>query len=214
MNPKIREEFDCTLCDAAKRVGEIWQTMDEKARKPYVNLSTIDMGRYTDQMKALNTKGYFMTADGKKSSDLHKHEKDEIRPKKTASPYMFFLKTTVPQLMTEQKLALTEASKECSELWKKMSETKKKPFESKSKKDRVRHDKEVEEFNSKGYFTLPDGTKSCEIKKKAKKPKTVSEPAKRTPEKVVASPEKKAAKVPAQQNSPAKVARKLTPKKQ
>jgi len=156
-----------------------------------------------------------MMADGQKSSDLHKPEKDEQRPKGTKSAYMYFVKATVPELMRDKKLTLIEASKECSELWKKISDSKKKPFESKSKKDSLRHDKEVEEFKSKGYFTLADGTKSCEIKIKAKKVKKTGEPPleKRTPEKVVASPVKKAAKVPSTQNSPAKVARKTTPKK-
>jgi hypothetical protein len=76
----------------------------------------------------------------------------------------------------------------------------------------------MEQFNAKGYFILPDGTKSCEIKKKAKRVKRNSEPplVKRSPEKVDASPVKKAAKVPLTQkeNSPTKVARKSTPKKQ
>jgi len=96
-----------------------------------------------------------------------------------------------------------------------MSDSKKKPFELKSEEDQLRHDKEVEEFKSKGYFTLADGTKSCEIKIKAKKVKKTGEPPleKRTPEKVVASPVKKAAKVPSAKNSPDKVARKTTPKK-
>jgi len=52
-----------------------------------------------------------MMADGQKSSDLHKPEKDEQRPKKTTTSYMFFLKTKVPELMKENKLTLVEASK-------------------------------------------------------------------------------------------------------
>lgn len=115
--------------------------MDEKARQPYLNLSGIDKGRYEDQMKALEFKGYFMMADGKKSSDLHKAEKDDIRPKNTTSAYSYFLKESIPALMGSKKLNLPEASKETSELWKKMSDSNKKPFESKSQKDKKRHDK-------------------------------------------------------------------------
>lgn len=73
-----------------------------------------------------------MMSDGQKSSNLHQHEKDEIRPKKTASPYMYYLKSTVPVLMAGKNLNLAEASKEVSENWKKMTESKKKPFEAKS----------------------------------------------------------------------------------
>ena len=71
-------------------------------------------------------------ADGQKSSELHKHEKDEIRPKRTKTAYLFYLSSTVPVLMSGKNLNLAEASKEVSENWKKMTDTKKKPFEAKS----------------------------------------------------------------------------------
>ena len=71
-------------------------------------------------------------ADGQKSSELHKHEKDEIRPRKTLSAYMFYLSSTVPILMSGKNLNLAEASKEVSENWKKMTDSKKKPVEAKA----------------------------------------------------------------------------------
>lgn len=112
-----------------------------------------------------------MMNDGKKSSDLHKYEKGELKVKRTASSYMYFMGANIPKLMKDQKMTLPEASKESTEIWKKMEDSEKKPYEDLSLKDRKRHDKETEEFDNKGYFTLPDGTLSCDVKAKVKRPR-------------------------------------------
>lgn len=50
-----------------------------------------------------------------------------------------------------------------------MSESAKKPYVEISEADRARYNKEFEEFKSKGYFTMSDGSKSYDVETKAKK---------------------------------------------
>lgn len=73
--------------------------------------------------------------------------------------------------MQEHKCAMTEASKKASLEWSAMSEADKKPYNDKVAADKVRHDAQMAEFKEKGYFTMPDGSKSFEAKKKGKRPR-------------------------------------------
>lgn len=49
-----------------------------------------------------------------------------------------------------------------------MDDAAKAPYTEMSKNDQVRHDKQLADFNSLGYFTLEDGTKSTEHQPKVK----------------------------------------------
>jgi len=99
------------MTDAAKRVGEMWKTMNDAAKKPYTDLATQDKVRHDDQMKSLSSKGYFLLPDGKKSSEMHKGSKSDLKPKRVASSYMLFLKENIASTMKEKSCKLPEASK-------------------------------------------------------------------------------------------------------
>ena len=102
-------------------------------------------------------------------------------PKYPKSAYMFFTSATQSKLMKDKLLSFSEAAKENAEIWKKMSDEEKKPYTALCLEDKTRRENQIQELKSKGYFTLPDGTKSCEdkfkvatktLKKKADEMKT------------------------------------------
>jgi len=62
--------------------------------------------------------------------------------------------------------SMCEISKKTGEDWKKLSDDQKKKYESLKLKDGVRFEREMKEFNEKGFFTNSDGIKSTFLKKK------------------------------------------------
>lgn len=72
---KIKEKLKCTHTEAMKKAGEIWNTMNEKERKKYVDMVAKDQIRYDKQLAELNKNGYFKMEDGSKSSDHVKKQK-------------------------------------------------------------------------------------------------------------------------------------------
>jgi len=73
-------------------------------------------------MKELTEKGYFVMPDGKKSSAVRAPTKDDPRPKRNLSAYMYFVSANVSKLMAEHKCPMTEASKKASIAWNAMTE--------------------------------------------------------------------------------------------
>ena len=53
----------------APLVKEKWDTMDEQHRKPYEDMAEKDKLRFQKEKKMLDDHGYFMLADGSKSTD-------------------------------------------------------------------------------------------------------------------------------------------------
>ena len=53
-----------------KVISEKWKTMTEEEKKKYTDMHNKDVERHENQYKELREKGFFMTADGVKSSDL------------------------------------------------------------------------------------------------------------------------------------------------
>ena len=59
-------------------------------------------------------------------------------------------------------LKVTDGAKLNGAAWAKMDDEEKKPFEKLKELDQERFDRQIEEIDEKGYFTLEDGTKSCD----------------------------------------------------
>jgi len=58
-----------------KKKGELWSTMSEADKIPYVKLSNIDQERYDQEVKQLRTYGFFIDKNGVKSTDMKKKVK-------------------------------------------------------------------------------------------------------------------------------------------
>ena len=59
-------------------------------------------------------------------------------------------------------LKITDGAKLNGAAWAKMDEEARKPFEKMKDLDQERFNRQQEEIDEKGYFTLEDGSKSCD----------------------------------------------------
>jgi hypothetical protein len=89
---KLKEEEGLDHKAAFARSGQLWATMDEAARAPWEKENLKDVERFERERKELETKGYFITKDGVKSTDLpvdakKKWGKDVVMPKNAKSAY-------------------------------------------------------------------------------------------------------------------------------
>jgi len=92
------------------------------------------------------------------------------------------VKGTVAKLRTEHNISATEALKLAAQNWKALKEEEKGPYQKLHDDDAKRHEAQLKELSTKGYFIMADGTKSSAIESSTKKRKThapVSPPAKR-----------------------------------
>ena len=72
--PRIKAERGCTHSEAFKLVGTEWNKLSEEAKAPFVQKSNEDKARYEEQLKMFKSEGYFMLADGTKSTDYDLQE--------------------------------------------------------------------------------------------------------------------------------------------
>lgn len=73
MIKKIKAKIpDLNITTISKKVSEQWSGLNEKERNKYHNQAELEKIRYARELKELTTQGYFVMADGTKSSDLNK----------------------------------------------------------------------------------------------------------------------------------------------
>lgn len=88
-----------------------------------------------------------------------------MRPKKAMVAFMFLVKTMSKQVMAENKEECKSAAgaiKILGERWRNMTAEEKAPYVKMSEDDKLRHDKQLLDFNKQGWFTLADGSKSSD----------------------------------------------------
>ena len=85
MKTKIGKNKKSNVCANTKLFSETWNCMTVQKKSKYVRLSAKDAARYKDQLDELRNKGFFMTENGIKSTDLPKKTKKLKRAKKPTS---------------------------------------------------------------------------------------------------------------------------------
>lgn len=150
------------MMEASTQVSKLWTALTDADRKPFTDKTEADKERYNRELGDLNSKGYFLLPDGRKSSDVRVPREGEPMPKTTLSAYMYYNKDQVPKLRNGTTMTMIEAMKKVSVNWAALSEEGLKPYNALSAADRQRYEKQTDEFNSNGYFLLEDGTKSFE----------------------------------------------------
>lgn len=134
--------------------------------------------RFEKETKQLKELGYFIDANGVKSTDMDKKHKKldypegTVMPKKKGTSFMFFLKTYHAEHKEELagKVA-TEASKAIGAAWASMTDQQKERFEAMSNKDGERFDDQLNQLKKNGFFLTEDGTKSTDLPVKTKRTK-------------------------------------------
>lgn len=131
--------------EAFGKSAEIWKTLSENQKKPYSDKAKQDESRYQAQLKELETKGFFMTADGQKSTDLFVDPKKKygsscMLPKKPLSAYLFYTTENVNKIKEKDGCSHPEAMKKCGEIWNSLSDAEKQKYYDMHSKDVVRYD--------------------------------------------------------------------------
>ena len=76
---------------------------------------------------------------------------------------MFFNTSFVKKARDDDpELKITQAFHQAGLKWKEMSDQEKAPFEKMAEDDKVRYEKQLVERQKKGYFLMPDKTKSTD----------------------------------------------------
>ena len=163
--------------DAFKKAGESWKEMTEKEKEPWEKQQAVHQARYAGQVKELEEKGYFMTEDGVKSTDVEitdprkKYGKNVLLPKRALSAYFFFTGQNIPIIRNDEKCTHMEAFKLAAAKWGSMADKEKKKYEDLHDKDVKRSDKQLEDLMKNGFFMMEDGSKSSDHSAKIKKKK-------------------------------------------
>lgn len=79
---KLKNLENCSHTDAMKKCGQLWNALDDDGKQKYNDMHDNDGKRYKQQMNDLDVKGFFILADGSKSSDHKAAPKAKKRAKK------------------------------------------------------------------------------------------------------------------------------------
>ena len=134
----------------------------------------------SDKPKSKESKMRNEQVDAGKS---RKSEDKVKKPPKAIIAYLYFQNETIPKIRAEEGVTYREAMVKAGELWQTLSEIDKELYNKMHLQDVIRYhssafmlinrfEKEMKEFTAKGYYTLPDGTKSSEIEDPAQKKKS------------------------------------------
>ena len=147
-----------------------------------------DQKRYEKQLADLEKKGFFMTEDGVKSTDLpvdarKKWGKDVVEPKRPMSAYNAFQGKNRGEIKAKNPDAKhTEMFGLMSKEWEKLSDKQKAVYEKEVKSDQERYEREYAELVKNGFFIYEkDGTSSADVQEKLRKAKAKKEEAEKPP---------------------------------
>jgi hypothetical protein len=145
---QLKKEDGLDQKDAFTKSAEIWKSLTDEAKQPFIKKNKQDEERYKRQLAELEQNGFFMTEDGQKSTDLYvdpkkKYGESCVVPKKPLSAYLFYTTENVNSLKDKEGCTHPEAMKKCGELWNKLEADEKKLYNDKHDKDVVRYKQQV-----------------------------------------------------------------------
>lgn len=119
-----------------KKSAEMWNSMSDTDKAPYLKLHQEDVARHEREEKELKEKGYFVNSDGVKSTDLTKKHKakdysdDTVMPKKAKSGFMFFNKENYDAVAKEiGSSRAPDVTKKLSERWNSLTSKQKQKYD-------------------------------------------------------------------------------------
>lgn len=152
-----------TFSELGKKLGAMWQELDEASKKPYVKLNEKDKKRY-DEEKA-NFPADEDDGGSKKKAKGTKGKKDKDAPKGATSAYMFFCADERKRLKEEDpSLDFKTIGKKMGENWKALDE------DSKAKYIKLNEESKEKAAAAKAaYAKANPGAAKAKKAKKAKK---------------------------------------------
>ena len=171
---KLKSEQKMEQKAAFGKSAEIWKGLSDVDKEPYSAKAKDDELRDKKQLKELEEKGYFTTAEGGKSSDLYvdpkkKYGEDCMVPKKPLSAYLFYTTANVNKIKEKENCTHSESMKKCGQIWNTLSTDDRKIYDDKHAEDSKRYQNQLVELDKEGFFIMADGSKSSAHKSKLKK---------------------------------------------
>lgn len=183
--------------ERSKVVSESWSKLSTQQKQQYVDLAEEDKKRYKKEMTQFEKKGWYRDKDGndsrklanpktKKTEDVEMTDESKkggkkssqsatapetkvTKPKPAKSSYMFYMNEQYPiSSKANPELKMVDITKLNTDKWKTLTDKQKAKYEKMNEADKVRHEKEMKQFNELGYFINSDGVKSTLIGRKGK----------------------------------------------
>lgn len=108
--------------DRMKALGTEWSKLSDKQKEKYIKIAADDKVRFERETKELETKGFFITADGVKSTtikpELSMFPKETVFPKKPMAAYFHYSVENGKKIREANKeIKITEVGKLVKEQW-------------------------------------------------------------------------------------------------
>jgi len=130
---------EATFGELARLVAAAFRALTPEQKQKYIDLSTIDKGRYQKQMQ-----NYIPP----KGSSVPKKYKDPNKPKRAMTSFMCFANATRPQVKIDQpNLSFGDVGKTLGRLFRELTPEEKDKFIQIANKDKVRYAKAMEVYN-------------------------------------------------------------------
>ena len=140
-NPEIK------VTEITKQAGAQWNQLTEDQKKKYNDLNKKDIKRHEMELKELETKGYFINADGVKSTDMvkpkFKYPEGTIMPKPAVTAYKFYIQENCQKIQEKQNISQSEALTICQKVWEKLTSKQTKKFQDLHEQDVIRREKQI-----------------------------------------------------------------------
>jgi len=165
--------------DVMSELGSLWKALPEKKKKKYEEMAEKDKERYKTEMKSYSPPSdeelEALNVKKKGSSGGKKGKKDPKAPKGVRTAYNLFSSEMRAKLKEEDpEMGTEDVRKKITELWKVdyKDEEDRKKWNDEAKQDKVRHDKEMADYNG-DLSDVPEEEDSDVPKKKSKTVKLV-----------------------------------------
>jgi len=132
----------------SKLCGAKWKDLNDDEKAPFHKLAEKDRKRYEKEMEDYNPPSDSDSED-ERPKKKKKKQKDPLAPKKNVTAYFHFAAEKRPGIKAKTPdISVTEVAKEIGKLWRELTADEKIPFEQKAQEDKVRYQKEFEEYTN------------------------------------------------------------------
>lgn len=173
---KVEKGENFKLGQMMKEIAEEWKKTDENTQAKYQKLADQDKARFKAQMLQFEQQGFFFNEDGLQSNHVipqkPKFHDHVVLPKRGQTSYFFFLAEANPANREKNPdIAWKDVLKMSGEQWNDLPKKNRKKYETLADADRLRYESDLKELLTKGFFIMPDGSKSSDhqAKKKVKR---------------------------------------------
>lgn len=150
-----------TKPDNSERFGlisEAFKEITDDQKKKIAEFKKKDEKRFKDQMKEYEEKGYYMMENGKRSNQAA-DSKNPAYPRKVANEFMMFSKLFGNDLVEKsgKKVDLAGRAGIIKAAFDKMASDHRKKLDKAIVEDKKRFEKQLKEFEEKGFYINEDG---------------------------------------------------------